>query len=146
MITSLVTDIWTKYEIIGLLEQAKDKEMCGLLTGVVYPEGRAFADKYWAIDNISPTPEVNFIFEPNQYFNILKSTRLFDPKNYQMLCAFVHSHPKSLPIPSETDTKNMMEVGFQIGYLIYSYILNDFGCYYWNGNKFLPLDWTLTYT
>lgn len=72
-------------------------EVCGLLAGVDHTIQSAIP-----ISNIAQTPQTNYQMNPNDEIKALKQ---IDADGLDWIGIY-HSHPKSSPIPSQTDINN----------------------------------------
>lgn len=88
-------------------------EACGLILNAESPE-------YVPCENKADDPKSHFVIDPELGSRYLGKE----------LCAIVHSHPNSIPVPSKTDMKVQLEMGVPFGVLS----VNAMGCsdiYYW---------------
>jgi proteasome lid subunit RPN8/RPN11 len=83
--------------IVEQAQAAAPYEVCGLIAGKM-----GVANHLFPIPNRSATPEQHYDMEPNA---LLKTYKDIDAVG-EMLLAVYHSHPKSDPIPSQTDIRD----------------------------------------
>jgi proteasome lid subunit RPN8/RPN11 len=95
--TPLQIDPGTLAAIVGHLRSWLPNEGCGLLASVVDGE-RDRAVHFFPGTNVDFSP-VRFTMDPVEVLVAMKQMR---EKNWQ-LAAIVHSHPRTSPIPSQTD-------------------------------------------
>ena len=78
------------------------QEACGVLLGTA-PAGGIRIEQFHPIRNVAPDPLHAFTFHPEQWIPFcLKSEKLI---------GIVHSHPHSLPIPSQDDLTHLHVYG-----------------------------------
>jgi [CysO sulfur-carrier protein]-S-L-cysteine hydrolase len=82
---------------VNLLEHADreaPRECCGLLAG-----RRGVAGAHFSLPNISSDAERSYFAEPQALFDAVRTIR----HSQSELLGIYHSHPKSSPVPSQTD-------------------------------------------
>lgn len=113
------------------------QECCGILTGSIKEkEGIKFSypNTWHPIDNVSPSDSKwDYVMEPNQYMNILKTTNIINKRSKIELAAVFHTHPNNAPIPSQYDIKG---ASWNTVYLIYGVKEDNLKAYYWDGMSF----------
>lgn len=96
-----------KDEIITFCDNTDD-ESVGV---VVKKDGK---EMFVPFTNISDGKAVHYVAEPQEFYNVLKDTELFEGKD-KIVC-FVHSHPFGMKNPSGID---IAEAYHNYPYLIY---------------------------
>lgn len=83
-------------KILAHAQRNSSVEVCGLVGN-----SESNQKNYYAIDNISKTPECRFLMDAPQQINAMKQMR----EKQQELFAIVHSHPSANAEPSQLDIK-----------------------------------------
>jgi len=112
------------------------EECCGL----VVKHNHTKLIKFYPIKNVSPSPDKwDYVMDPNEYFNIIKTTTLFNKHSKIDLLAIFHTHPgeHSHAIPSTFDVKGAQ---WKTTYIIYAPKQNEFYGWDWVGNTFKHVD------
>jgi proteasome lid subunit RPN8/RPN11 len=76
-------------------------ECCGLLAGLLSPDGTAHAVKRYPLVNAAASP-VEYLSEPRSLLHAMRDMR----EQGLDLLAIYHSHPTSDPVPSRKDREN----------------------------------------
>ncbi len=126
--------------LISYGNKFSSKEVCGALVGYA-GQSTYTCDQFTALTNISKKDQgVHYIPDPNEFFNVLSTTKQFDKTNLKDLVGIFHTHPNHLPIPSHTDING---AGYKGIYLIYSPKYNQLNGFYYDGDEsereFIPL-------
>jgi len=85
-------------EILEHAREGKPHEVCGVLGGV-REDGEAQVEYVRRVENVSETPQVNYLMEPEDQ---LESIDEVEERGYEVV-GFYHSHPEGPEQPSETD-------------------------------------------
>jgi proteasome lid subunit RPN8/RPN11 len=119
-------------------------EVCGALLGHKN-------DSCWDITKFVPlknsvgnSGQTHYIPEPNEFFNVIKTTTHFNNNNNIDFLGIFHTHPNNLPNPSPLDISG---AGYEGVYIIFSPKDDCWGFYYYDGNeeekKWIPIDWEI---
>lgn len=96
------------------------KEKCGVLIGPVLGD-IGIVTKIYLVENISPTPETEFLMDPAGFHNALLYTHWLTDDAPNSYLGIIHSHPVGTYDPSETDLARIARGETNEGaYLIYS--------------------------
>lgn len=79
-------------------QSSPKKEVCGLIASK-----NGNPTSCYPIKNIASTPQFRFRMDAKEQIQSMKIMR----ENHQELFAIYHSHPTSVPVPSETDLKEI---------------------------------------
>ena len=79
--------------MVAYCKSGYPNEMCGILAG----KGNRIS-KLYTMSNIEPSP-VSYLMEPKEQFIAMKDMR----ENNLSMIAIFHSHPASVPYPSQKD-------------------------------------------
>lgn len=99
-------------KIVRYCRKKLPNEACGLLAGEI-SDGTKTVKKVYFLTNIDASP-FHFSMSPKEQFKVAKDIR----KSNMSLIGNFHSHPGSLPIPSEEDKRLAYDVAAE--YLILS--------------------------
>ena len=92
-------------------------EICGILTGRRHGNVYTAYNFHW-IPNISEGDEKHhYIMDPQSYFDVIAPVA---KNEFVELVAMFHTHPRSAPVPSETDISCAIKSGENLPYLIYN--------------------------
>jgi len=118
-------------EIVAHCESSPDREVCGVITGV---GNRAL--EVHRLDNVAQgAGNVHYTAEPQQFFEVVSKTRLFDKEARLDLVGVYHSHPRGRPYPSLID---VARAGYRTVYIIYSCTAQTMKAWFWTGRRFVP--------
>jgi len=125
--------------LISYGNKFSSKEVCGALVGYA-GQGTYTCDQFNTLTNVSKEDQgANYVPDPNEFFNVLSKTKQFDKTNTKDLVGIFHTHPHSLPIPSQIDINGAGYAGI---YIIYSPKYDKLSTFYYNGDetdrKFIP--------
>lgn len=108
------------------------QEVCGALIGISDQSSYTCTD-FIKLTNVSTEDQGhNYVPDPNEFFNVLKTTTHFSQKNTRQLVGIFHTHPHHLPIPSITDIEGAGYAGI---YIIYSPKYTKLNAFYYDGNE-----------
>lgn len=117
-------------EIVAYCESSPDREVCGIITGV-----GDRAQRVHRLDNVAAGREaVHYVADPQQFFNVVGKTRIFDKNAGIDLVAVYHSHPAGRPIPSVIDKA---QAGYAVVYIVYSGLTRAMKAWRWDGRRFV---------
>jgi len=119
-------------EIIGHCESSPDREVCGLVTG---GGGNRALSVHQLMNTAPGRGEVDYVVDPQGFFDVASRTRLLDKDAEQELLAVYHSHPIGLPVPSKVD---VARASYRIVYIIYSVQAGMMKAWRWDGKRFRP--------
>ncbi|PWV99648.1 proteasome lid subunit RPN8/RPN11 [Paenibacillus cellulosilyticus] len=85
-------------ELLARCRSELPNEACGLLIGS--NTNHAIIDGVLPIKNVHPNPRSAFAFEPAAWISAMYQLQV----NKQHLVGYYHSHPRSIPIPSTSDS------------------------------------------
>lgn len=118
-------------EIIDHAKDGKPYEICGVLAGE-RGEKEATVEKIYDCENVSETPETNYLIDPQEQFEIVEA---IEDEGLDVV-GFYHSHPEGPFRTSETDADRATWTGHS--YVIVS--LGDdepkVGSWIWTGDEF----------
>lgn len=81
-------------------EQSDDEECCGLLLG-----GEEAIVSSVAATNVAPDRRRRYVIDASEYFAAIRHARA---RQLEVVGSY-HSHPRSVPVPSETDRQEAFE-------------------------------------
>ena len=126
-------------DMIKIAEASPDKETCGLFLGNDKDEGLAEADEFYNVTNMVTDNSIDYIMEPQQQFDILNKSKIYNKQADKDLVCIWHTHPFGMPIPSHIDINR---VSYNVVYMIYGMATKQVKC--WKFNKelkgFQPVD------
>ena len=114
----------------------EDLEICGIFVGVI-TNGIAEITETRQIRNIADNPVVQFIFDPQEYYDAIQDTTLVDKFADLDFLGTWHSHPCDPAYPSARDREAAERGNALEGlYAIYDGAGTEVYPYYWDGEEF----------
>jgi len=127
--------------IISYGQNFSSQEVCGALVGYA-GQNTYTCHEFKKLSNVSNEDKSgHYIPDPNEFFAVISQTSHFNHRNKKDLVGIFHTHPHSLPIPSQTDING---AGYAGVYLIYSPKYDQLNAFYYDGDetdrKFTPIE------
>ena len=109
----------------------RSKEMCGMLTGPRSFDDVAIVTTIHGIRNIAIGPSYRFKLDPQEYYDVLKTTDWIDDNSLATFSGIIHSHPWGPSTPSPVDRQAAKDGQVSEGvYIIYNGRTNTFNFFY----------------
>lgn len=144
-VLSVDRQVYINYGEIGKfirVTRDEEEERVGILTGRLDREQHIYIDKIHYVRNVSPRKYVHFIVHPQDLFNVISTTDLYDPNSPTHFCGLIHTHPNgTFDHPSATD---MMHAKYTGVYMILAVKTCSLTCWWNDGTSFKRQEYILT--